>query len=268
MKKIAHTVNFVSQLVQSSPLKSLPKKVIEMKSVVLIGGTFSNLITSIELSETHHVMLIELNAEIGLPSISPGYIQNKELLTLYLTQKQIKFLQLHPFENGFTLRSEWGLKHLAVHAAQKGVEIFTRTRITHCVETDEGFSIDFQGAGPNGSGQIHCHSLINDIQWTYQAPGSKNHALPSSQKIQTPEFGKFIQMYGGTALKNDCTDVPDSVTTLPRFEGLTEVWQTSEEWIPEKGWIEIIVCSLPSLIDKRCIDAQILEGRRISNLLK
>jgi len=239
-----------------------------MKSVVLIGATFSNLITAIELSETHHVMLIELNAEIGLPSISPGHIHNKELLTHYITSKQIKFLQLHPFENGFTLRSEWGLKHLAVHAAQKGVEIFTRTRITNCVETDEGFSIDFQGAGKKGSGQVHCHSLINDTQWTYQAPGAKHHALPDSQKIQTPEFGKFIQMHGGTALKNDITDTPEGVTLLPRFEGLTEVWQTSEQWIPEKGWIEIILCSLPSLIEKRCIDAQIIEGRRISNLLK
>jgi hypothetical protein len=239
-----------------------------MKSVVLIGGTFSNLVTAIELSKTHHVMLFELNAEIGLPSITPGYLQNKQLLTHYLTPKQNEFLQFHSFENGFTLRSEWGLKHLAVCAAQKGIEIFTRTRITNCVENNEGFSIEYQGAGPNGSGQVHCHSLVNDIQWTYQAPGAKHHALPDSQNIQIPEFGKFIQMHGGTALKNDCIGAPESITMLPRFEGLTEVWQTSEEWVPEKGWIEIIVCSLPSLIENRWIDAQIIEGRRISNLLK
>lgn len=241
---------------------------IKVKSILLIGGTYSNLITAIELSDTHKVMLIELNAEIGLPSISPGHIEDKEILTQYLTPEQIKFLQLHPFENGFTLRSEWGLKHLAVLAAQKGVEIFTRTRITHCFETDEGFSIEFQGAGPNGSGQTHYDFLINDTQWTYQAPGSKQHTLPESKKIQTPDFGKFIQMYGGTALKNDCHNTPKSAILLPRFEGLTEVWQTSEDWVPEKGWIEIIDCFLPSSIEKRCIDAQILEGRRISNVLK
>tara|TARA_B110000881_G_C18529759_1_gene492351 strand:+ start:507 stop:1235 length:729 start_codon:yes stop_codon:yes gene_type:complete len=242
--------------------------VIEMKSVVLIGGTFSNLVTAIELSQTHHITLIELNAEIGLPSISPGYIQNQELLTHYLTPKQIKFLQLHKFEEGFTLRSEWGLKHLAVHAAVKGVEIFTRTRITDCVETGNGFSIEFQGGGPNSSGRVDCHSLINDIQWTYQAPGAKLHTLPDSAKIHTPEFGTFCQMHGGTALKNDCVGIPDGTTTLPRFEGLTEVWQTSEDWVPKKGWIETIDCFLPTLVEKRCIDVQINEGRRISQLLK
>ena len=239
-----------------------------MKSVVLLGGTYSNLITAIELSQTHQVTLIELNAEIGLPSISPGYIRDQELLTHYLSPEQIKFLQLHPFDEGFTLRSEWGLKHLAVHAAEKGVEIFTRTRITHCVETDDGFSIEFQGGGPNSSDQIQCHSLVNDIQWTYQAPGAKHHALPDSQKVHVPDFGIFGPMYGGTALKSDCKDFPDGITILPRFEGLTEVWQVAENWKPNKGWIEIIECSLPNLIEKRCIDAQIIEGRRISNLLK
>ena len=239
-----------------------------MKSTVLLGGTFSNLITAIELSPSHHVTIIELNAEIGLPSISPGHIRDQELLNHYLSLEQIKFLQLHPFDEGFTLRSEWGLKHLAVHAAEKGVEILTRTRITHCVETEEGFSIEFQGGGSNSSDTIQSHFLVNDIQWTYQAPGAKHHALPNSKKVHVPDFGIFGPMYGGTALKSDCQNIPDDITTLPRFEGLTEVWQALEIWKPERGWIEIIECSLPNLIEKRCIDAQIIEGRRISNLLK
>jgi hypothetical protein len=75
-------------------------------------------------------------------------------------------------------------------------------------------------------------------------------------------------MHGGTALKNDCVGIPDGITTLPRFEGLTEVWQTSEDWVPKKGWIETIDCFLPTLVEKRCIDVQINEGRRISQLLK
>ncbi len=106
----------------------------------------------------------------------------------YLSSEQIKFLQLHPFDEGFTLRSEWGLKHLAVHAAEKGVEILTRTRITHCVETEDGFSIEFQGGGSNSSDTIQSHFLVNDIQWTYQAPGAKHHALPNSKKVHVPDF--------------------------------------------------------------------------------
>ena len=239
-----------------------------MEYVVFIGGTYSNLITAIELSTTHKVTVLEINAEIGLPSISPGHLHNKELLTHYLTSHQINFLQLHAFEDGFTLRSEWGLKHLAVHAAEKGVEIFTRTRITNCTETENDFLIEFQGGGPNSTGEIHTKHIVNDIQWTYQAPGAKTHTLPLSPKILIPEFGAFTQMHGGTALKSDCTDLPEGLTILPRFEGLTEIWQTTENWIPKKGWIEIIDCSLPTSIEKRCIDAQITEGRRISELLK
>jgi len=72
-----------------------------MKSIGLVGGTFSNLIIAIELAETHQITLIELNAEIGLPSSSPGYIQNQNTLTNYLSQQQIDFLQIHSIDDGF-----------------------------------------------------------------------------------------------------------------------------------------------------------------------
>jgi hypothetical protein len=239
-----------------------------MKSIGLIGGTFSNLILAIELSDTHQITLFELNAEIGLPSVSPGYIENKNILTQYLTPQQIDFLQIHPLQNGFTLRSEWALKHLAVLAAAKGVEIFTRTRITECTENPKRLTLHFSGAGPNSAGTLECDSIINDMQWTYQAPGAKHHHLIQSNKIQTPQFGDFTPMHGGTALTSDCLTTPVEIITYPRAEGLTEVWQDSEKWIPEKGWIETIQCTLPNHLDKRSIDAQILEGRRISIMLK
>ena len=239
-----------------------------MKSIGLVGGTFSNLIIAIELAETHQITLIELNAEIGLPSSSPGYIQNQNTLTNYLSQQQIDFLQLHSIDNGFTLRSEWALKHLAVIAAEKGVEIYTRTRITKCIENSNGYSIHFVGAGSTSSGTIHCDSLVNDIQWTHQSPGEKQHQIPQSNTILIPEFGKFISIHGGTALTSDCLEVPAETTYYPRSEGLTEIWQTSENWTPNKGWIETIHCTLPEHLEKRHIDTQISEGRRISELLK
>ena len=239
-----------------------------MESIVFIGGTYANLTAALELAEFYDIKLIELNAEIGLPSISPGHLRKESNLSKYLTSEQMEFLQLHSFEDGFTLRSEWGLKHLAVQAAKNGVEIFTRTRITKSFESPDGFTIEYQGGGPNSNGQIICQHLINDVQWTYQAPGSKQHTLIDTEKIHVPHFGEFIEIHGGTALSKDCTEVPSKIDTFPRAEGLTEVWQTEESWIPKHGWIETISCSLPLDNDKRCIDAQISEGRRISNALK
>ena len=239
-----------------------------MKSIIFIGGTFANLTAALELVDTFNIKMFELNAEIGLPSKSPGHIKNLSYLSGYLTPGQLEFLKPHPIEDGYTLRSEWGLKHLAVEAAKKGVEIFTRTRITNCFETSEGFTIEYQGGGPNDSGQVDCHHVVNDVQWTYQAPGAKQHTLPVSDKMHIPTFSEFVEMHGGTALSKDCTDIPEEAYILPRSEGLTEVWQLTEAWIPHHGWIETIQNSLPINTEERCIDAQILQGRRISLLLK
>ena len=239
-----------------------------MKSIIFIGGTFANLTAALELVDTHTIKMFELNAEIGLPSKSPGHIKNLSYLSEYLTPGQLEFLKPHTIEDGYTLRSEWGLKHLAVEAAKKGVEIFTRTRITNCFETSEGFTIEYQGGGPNDSGQEDCHHVVNDVQWTYQAPGAKQHTLPFSDKMHIPTFSEFVEMHGGTALSKDCTDLPEEAYVLPRSEGLTEVWQPTEIWTPRHGWIETIVNTLPLNTEERCIDAQISQGRYISLLLK
>ena len=59
-----------------------------MKSVVFVGGTISNMISAIELSNHFDVYVFELNAEIGLPSISPGIISNPQQLGNYITKEQ------------------------------------------------------------------------------------------------------------------------------------------------------------------------------------
>ena len=74
-------------------------------------------------------------------------------------------------------------------------------------------------------------------------------------------------MHGGTALTSDCTDIPPTITTYNRYEGLTEVWQKNPKWIPKHGWIESISCQLPLLEENRTIDAQIHAGRLTANHL-
>jgi hypothetical protein len=83
-----------------------------------------------------------------------------------------------------------------------------------------------------------------------------------------PDFGDFIHMHGGTSLSSDCTSLPEQVYSLPRHEGLTEVWQETPVWNPQHGWIETIECFLPRELAKRSIDAQIIEGRSIGEKIK
>ena len=234
----------------------------KMKSVVFVGGTISNMISAIEMSSEYVVTVIELNAEIGLPCTAPGHIQNLDLLKSYLDSSQMEFLQPYPLTRGYTLRSEWVLKHLGSIAAHKDVNILTRTRITECFVLGDTVTVEYIGAGSKDSGQIECNYVVDDRQWTYSAPGSKSHNLGTLDVIHTPDFGEFIHMHGGTSLLSDCSNLPENIYSLQRHEGLTEVWQESPVWFPKRGWIETITCFLPKSIENRTIDAQILEGRR------
>ena len=225
------------------------------------------MISAIELSDLFKITIFELNAEIGLPSISPGIITNIQILDSYLTSEQLKFLQPNKLANGYALRSEWVLKHLAVVAAEKGVEIFTRTRISQSFSTEQGYSIEYIGAGPSNMGQIDCDYLVDDRQWTYNSPGSKQHNITIQPTI-LPDFGQFTGVHGGTALTTDCTHIPKEVISFSRHEGLTEVWQKNQHWIPLHGWIESISCSLPINKSQRTIDAQIRVGKDTAIHLK
>ena len=51
-----------------------------MKSIVLVGGTISNMISALELCSEYDITVLELNAEIGLPSTSPGHVHDLSLI--------------------------------------------------------------------------------------------------------------------------------------------------------------------------------------------
>lgn len=239
-----------------------------MKSIVLVGGTISNMISALELCSEYDITVLELNAEIGLPSTSPGHVHDIKLLETYLDSNQIEFLQPYPISQGHTLRSEWVLKHLGAIAAQRGVNVLTRTRISECYRSPTGFTVEYIGAGLKESGQIECEHLVDDRQWTYSAPGSKQHNIGGLNDIIQPDFGEFIRIHGGTSLSSDCASLPEQTYSLPRHEGLTEVWQENPLWNPRHGWIETIECFLPRELAKRSIDAQIIEGRSIAEKIK
>ena len=93
-------------------------------NVILIGGTIEALVLAHHLQAEHHVIIIELEAELGLPVMHPGRVVNPELLNEYMTDEQQNFLLLSENEQGWGCRWDWVLKHLAANISRKGRSVF------------------------------------------------------------------------------------------------------------------------------------------------
>lgn len=240
-----------------------------MKRALLIGGSIATLVAASHLSKTTDVIVIELHAEVGMPSAQPGFIHDLKLLNPYLTDEQLKFLK--PFDNepGWGLRSEWLTKHLAMNAAQNGATIHTKTRITSIQNENEQFIVEFQGGGRSSKDSIVVDRVIDASHHIPPAPGAMNHNFTEDSTIEVVEPRVTTSWFGGTALTTDCESLPETTWSFSRNEGLSEVWfEGSPSWQPKHGWIEQIHSNLPFTAHQRTIDAQILEGMRIAEASK
>ena len=54
--------------------------------VVLIGGTIEALLVADHYSKDHNVSIIEIEAELGLPSVHPGRFIDVDLFKSYFTE--------------------------------------------------------------------------------------------------------------------------------------------------------------------------------------
>ena len=236
-----------------------------MKKILCIGGSISNLVTAHHLSKNYEVHLIEIHAELGMPSSHPGFLSDLEKLSPYTTEDQIKFLRPYANEPGWGLRSEWLCKHLAMNAAQQGVLIHTRTRIVSILQQGEHYLVEYQGGGPTSSDTLLVDHIIDGSAGVPDAPGSRTHEIDATLNLTRPDFGMTTTWFGGTALTTDCTALPEQAWGFQRAEGLSEVWfDGTPSWTPEHGWIEQIQSSLSSTAAQRTIDAQIDEGKRLA----
>jgi hypothetical protein len=236
--------------------------------ILCVGGSVANLIAAYNLSQQHDVTLIELHAEIGMPSCQPGFIANLKKLEPYMTEEQMEFLHPHPNESGFGLRSEWMTKLLALNAAQQGVNIHTRTRIINISYDTDGYHVHHQGAGPNSKETLHFDTIIDASTHVPEAPGSLQHQIDEHIERTSPDFGIVATWFGGTALTTDCNVLPESAWKFDRAEGLSEVWfEGDPPWTPHHGWIEQMTSHLSSRVELRTIDAQIDQGHHLSEAL-
>ncbi len=235
-----------------------------MKKYLCIGSSISNLIASSQLAQHSEVHLIEIHAEVGMPTSQPGFVNDMELLSPYLDEEQLKFLRPHANEPGWGLRSEWLTKHLAMNAAQQGVIIHTKTRITSILPKGDQFVVEFQGGGPTPRSNLTFDHIIDASMCVPEAPGNLHHTIDPKLEIYTALKDSTL-WFGGTALTTDCAELGTDVWTFNRAEGLAEVWFEGEPtWEPKHGWIEQVRSNLSSNPTQRTIDAQVLIGLQIS----
>jgi hypothetical protein len=239
-----------------------------MKKILFIGSPMFCLVAAQHLSQKNEIHLIELHAEIGMPTSQPGFIHDFDLLADYLTKDQLLFLKPYDNQPGWGLRSEWVTKHLAMNAANKGVHIHTRTRIISIENQNGQYLVNYLGAGPQANNHLLVDIIVDGSPYVPSAPGGLQHTLPEHLNFKYPELGVTTNWFGGTALTTDCQEVPEQAWTFDRAEGLSEVWfEGKSNWTPKHGWIEYIESLLPFTASQRTIDAQITEGKRLSGAI-
>ncbi|MEZ8079142.1 MAG: hypothetical protein QMC53_05955, partial [Candidatus Poseidoniaceae archaeon] len=101
-----------------------------MSDIVIVGGSIEGLILSILCGQEHNVTLIDIHPEIGFPCVIPGWVERRESLEKFLGDEEITHLKFLQNSKGFALRGEWLFKILTIQAAQLGVRILLRCRVT------------------------------------------------------------------------------------------------------------------------------------------
>ena len=110
--------------------------------IALIGGTIEALILAHHLLEKNDVVIIEMEAELGLPVNHPGRVIDQNLLDTYFTSEQQTFLALQSNPDGWGCRWDWIMKHLAANIARHGVQFLTRTRVLSSTKKNQTIHLE------------------------------------------------------------------------------------------------------------------------------
>ena len=207
-------------------------------NIVLIGGTIEALLVAEHCSKDHTVSIIEIEAELGLPSVHPGRFIDVDLFKSYFTEEQLEFLCMQANSEGWGCRWDWVLKHLAANVARQGVQFFTRTRVLSSTKHDEKIILEL-----NSSERATPIRLISDRVVLFSdpstgGPGGKNHNFHPSQP-ETFHPLPSVSWFGGTVLSKDVESPNSAELVIQRADGMTELWwKGSPTWKPTHGFIE------------------------------
>ena len=234
-----------------------------MTNIVILGGSIEGLILSILSAKQHNVTLIDIHPEIGFPCTIPGWVENLEVLQKYLNDDEIEQLNIFQNTNGFAISGEWLFKLLTIKAAQSGVNILVRCRVTNVERSDGKTTVQFFGGNNDGEGEICCDNFFDLTEFSAIAPGNLQHNHTKSSSQTNPR--KKVHRWGGIALSKDCQNNPtEPILQLIRNDGLCELWyEEKPSWTPPSGWIEIMKNTAPKPINDMSIDNSITHGEHL-----
>jgi len=226
-------------------------------NVALIGGTVEALLLALELSSTHQVYIIELEAEIGLPVRHPGRFLEPPLLRNYFSEEHIAFLCPKSNVDGWGCRWEWIGKHLAAKAATQNITFLSRTRILSHQYAQQTHVLKLSTNERGFPSEIEAQHVVLMSPNALQGPGKLQHNC-LKDTLQIYPFPPSTHWYGGTLPTSSLPLDATADLLLSRGDGLTECWwSTSPTWRPTSGFIETCEVELPINRDDISFDAAV-----------
>ena len=207
-------------------------------NIVLIGGTIEALLVAEHYSRDHTVSIVEIEAELGLPSVHPGRVIDIDLFKSYFSEEQLEFLSMHANSEGWGCRWDWVLKHLAANVARQGVQFFTRTRILSSTEQGEKIVLELNSSERDTPIELIANRVILFSDPPTGGPGGRNHNFHPFQP-ETFHLFPSVPWFGGTVLSKDVDNSHFAELVIQRADGMTELWwRSSPTWRPTHGFIE------------------------------
>ena len=213
-------------------------------NIALVGSNVAAMLLAYQLANDHNVVLLEQEAEVGMPVRHPGCIVDIELLTRYIPASHQHVLQLqnNTLIDAFGCRWEWVSKLLMIELTQRGVRVRTRTRITDTSRVDTGIRLVLVSS--LGDEVLHVDAVV-DMRYGTDGPGTSHHVLDERCSVtwQRPTMAKAEGM---VVLTEDLVMPPSATLIAHRADGTSEVWwKHTASWTPEHGALERMNGQLP-----------------------
>ena len=229
----------------------------------IAGGGLTGLVALWQLlNRGFDITLIEARAEIGLPTRSPGWLRDSDLLH-ELPQDLLESSEGVSFGDGFGFRRGWFDRRLAQHLGDGGVRISTRTEVV----IRDGL-IHLLGAGPADDGPIAGPRVLDALGSVPSLPGFDwdSEVLRGRDDVIGLEGEALIQWEGGVCIEQDVEGEPS--ISIPRQGGMVELWwRAGQEEAPSirRGFIERITGWHPQEGNLISADEAILRGCRLAD---
>jgi len=213
-------------------------------NIALIGSNVASMLLAHQLADDHSVVLLEQEAEVGMPVRHPGCVVDIDLLSRYIpaTHQHVLQLQHNPSVDAYGCRWEWVSKLLMIELTKLGVRVHTRTRIRDASRLEKGIRLALVSS--LGNEMLHVDAVV-DMRYGTEGPGTLQHML-DERYITAWQRPPMANAVGMVVLSDDLDAPPLATLIMHRADGTSEAWwKHTPSWIPKHGALERMNGQLP-----------------------